>query len=170
MTSFEGEVWKPIQESADYFVSNLGNVRSNKKRIEGNLKQLVDKDGYLVVSISTKPKRRLLKIHRLVAQAFIDNPESKPQVCHKDGSKDNNVYTNLYWGTAKENNVDKVSHGTVARGEKQGLSKLKKEEVIEIKRLLSKGETATSLGKKFGVHKSTIKTIKCGKSWGWLNP
>ena len=163
------EIWKPIEGCEGYFVSNLGNVKSNKNRVKGNLKLLVDKDGYLTVWVSTKPKRRLLKVHRLVAQAFVDNPENKPQVCHKDGSKDNNVYTNLYWGTAKENNREKISHGTIARGEAQGLSKLKKEDVIEIKRLLSEGVRNITLAKRFGVNKSTIATIKSGGSWSWLD-
>jgi hypothetical protein len=164
----EEELWKPVQESPNYFVSNLGNVKSNKGRVAGNLKLSTDKDGYRTICISTGDKRRLLKVHRLVAQAFVDNPDSKPQVCHIDGNKQNNTPDNLYWGNALENNRDKIKHGTVARGETQGLSKLTKDEVLQIKVLLSDGISSNVIGKMFGVHKSTIKTIKAGKSWSWL--
>jgi DNA-binding NarL/FixJ family response regulator len=164
----EEELWKPVQESPNYFVSNFGNVKSNKGRVAGNLKLSTDRYGYRTICISTGDKRRLLKVHRLVAQAFVDNPDSKPHVCHIDGNKQNNTPENLYWGNPLENNRDKIKHGTIARGEAQGLSKLTKSEVLQIKDLLSKGISSNVIGKEFDVHKSTIKTIKSGKSWSWL--
>lgn len=163
------EIWKPIQESPNYFVSNLGNIKSNKNRIKGNLKPLKDKDGYFTVSVRETGKMRLLKVHRLVAQAFIDNPENKPQVCHIDGDRGNNYYKNLYWGTSKENNRDKIKHGTLAKGNKIGISKLTADDVLKIRGLISEGSSSGVIAKIFGVHRSTVKSIRSGKTWSWLS-
>ena len=72
--------------------------------------------GYLVVKLCKNNIRSNKKIHRLVAQAFIPNPENKPQVNHIDEDKTNNMVSNLEWMTAKEN----TNHGT--RNERSGKS------------------------------------------------
>lgn len=69
----------------------------------GFYKPIKDCDGYLRVRIHTSFKNRYLSVHRLVAKAFIPNPENKPQVNHKDGNKLNNDVSNLEWVTPKEN-------------------------------------------------------------------
>lgn len=84
-----------------YEASNLGRVRnSTTKRI---LTPTVDKYGYYVVCLYDKGKRHSVKVHRMVAVAFVDNRENKPQIDHIDGDKTNNTYTNLRWVTPKEN-------------------------------------------------------------------
>lgn len=83
-----------------YDVSNFGNVRSlsgGKRR--GKQLKLSNRFGYRAVSIGGKTQ----SVHRLVAKAFIPNPEGKPQVNHIDGVKDNNHVENLEWATAQEN-------------------------------------------------------------------
>ena len=94
------EVWKEISWTDErYFVSDKGRVISlcNSKPII--LKPFICGDGYYCVSICNKDKR----IHRLVAQAFIDNIDNKPIVHHIDGNKCNNKKNNLMWATHKEN-------------------------------------------------------------------
>ena len=96
------EVWKDIAGYEGlYRVSNLGNVES---LVTGKvLKKLPHSTGYHAVVLykNRKPKRCIL--HRLVAEAFIPNPENKPTVNHKNGDKHDNCITNLEWATHKEN-------------------------------------------------------------------
>lgn len=82
-------------------VKALGNDRTRKDRI---LKPAKDKKGYLVVGLSKQGKLKTHRVHRLVAQAFIPNPQNLEQVNHKDEDKTNNQLTNLEWCTRLYNN------------------------------------------------------------------
>ena len=84
-----------------YKISNIGNVYSCKKEII--MKTRFDKDGYKQINLYKNGKNYTLKIHRLVANAFIENKYNKPQVNHKDGNKANNRVDNLEWCTNYEN-------------------------------------------------------------------
>ena len=98
------EIWKDIKgyEGA-YQVSNLGNVKSLKT----NKNLYYTKSGrnreYLKVSLVRNNKRKMVSIHRLVAEHFISNPNNYPCVNHKDECKNNNVWTNLEWCDEKYN-------------------------------------------------------------------
>ena len=96
------EVWKEIEGyEGMYSVSTPGNVysiRSGKL-----LKPNKDHGGYLYVSLFNHCKQKCAKIHRLVAEAFIKNPETKRTVNHIDGNKENNCVENLEWATHSEN-------------------------------------------------------------------
>jgi hypothetical protein len=102
------EEWKDIQDYENYEVSNLGNVRNKKT---GRILKSYDKGGYAVVGLS-KTKGKIFQVHRLVCQAFILNPENKPQVNHIDKNGLNNNIKNLEWNTVLENNIHR-SNGVI---------------------------------------------------------
>ena len=93
-----------------YQVSNLGNVKSlgngdnnNNVGKEKMLKLRKDKDGYLTVFLYIHNYKKSYKVHRLVALAFLPNPNNYPQINHKDKNKSNNNVDNLEWCTAQYN-------------------------------------------------------------------
>ncbi len=98
------EEFKAI-ENYDYSISNHGNVKNNKSgRI---LKAMSNKKGYYLIDLSKNGKSNKILVHRLVANAFIPNPENKPQVDHIDNNKTNNNVNNLRWCTNDENQFNK---------------------------------------------------------------
>lgn len=95
------EVWKKVKGYEDYEVSSWGRVR-NGATYDVLWQEKHDK-GYMRVNLFSNGKKHHLKVHRLVALAFVPNPDGKPQVNHKDGNNRNNSYTNLEWVTDEEN-------------------------------------------------------------------
>ena len=97
----EQEMWKDIEEyNGEYQVSNLGRVKSFKNNKEKLLKPFFTKtnqEGYLVVNLCQNNKRKIKLVHRLVAEAFIPNPNNFPFINHKDEDKTNNNVDNLEW-------------------------------------------------------------------------
>ena len=91
-----------------YQVSDQGRVKSFKWNKERFLKPSMDKDGYLLVTLCAGGKRKTLKVHRLVCEAFHENPDNKPQVNHINEDKTDNRACNLEWCTCKQN----VNHGS----------------------------------------------------------
>ncbi len=122
-----------------YSVDSTGSVISHYKNI--TLKLTNNGRGYFNVKLMTqlKPvkKYKTLYIHRLVAQAFIPNPENKPQVNHIDGNKANNDVSNLEWTTAKEN----MEHASTTGLVNTNCSKATEEELIQIIKEFLKGNT-----------------------------
>lgn len=101
----QNEEWKFISISPRWSVSNLGRIRNNATgRI---LKCHINNKGYVIVTIRARGIGlcKSVKMHRLVAEAFIPNPEDKPQVNHIDGNKTNNNVNNLEWCTNSENQL-----------------------------------------------------------------
>ena len=93
--------------SIDIF-GNVINIETNKE-----VKQQKNKFGYMNVSLYRDGKQKQYKVHRLIAKAFIPNPQNKEQVNHIDGNKTHNVVWNLEWTTSKENNVHASDTGLV---------------------------------------------------------
>jgi hypothetical protein len=116
------EQWRPIPEVGEgvcYEVSSLGNVRSVDRIVNGSVVEgvrIVNREmtttGYYRVNISDgNGKRKKLRVHRLVASAFVQNPDGLPQVNHINGNKLDNRADNLEWVTAKQNTRHSIRSG-----------------------------------------------------------
>lgn len=117
------EVWKDIQGYEDkYQVSNYGRVRSKERVVDRgkygllevhakNLTARQKENGYLIVGLYSHNKGKNAYIHRLVAKAFIPNPDNLPTVNHKDGNKKHNFVSNLEWTSYSDNNKHAYNHG-----------------------------------------------------------
>jgi hypothetical protein len=163
-------------ENTSYKVDEFGNVYglSNNK-----LRPATDKKGYLRVGLMIDGKLQTKKVHRLVAQAFIENSENKPCVNHINCIKSDNRVENLEWCTYKENtkhaiennifsfqSSDKSMNINPKKGELNGMSKLKKEQVLEIRNLFKpRIFTRKMLAEKFNVTENCIKDVLSYKSW-----
>lgn len=118
------EQWRPIEGYEGlYEVSNLGRVKSlgnDKNRKEKILRPVMTKKGYLQLFLSKEGKAKRFFVHRLVAQAFIPNPEGLPQINHKDENPSNNRVENIEWCDCKYN----INYGTHKERQVQtGISK-----------------------------------------------
>lgn len=155
------EVWRPIDLDTRYKVSSKGKVMG----VKGMMKNQKGSH-YFHVEIAGITKL----VHRLVAQAFIPNPENKSQVNHKDGNKLNNSVENLEWCTVKENTIHAFEHGLrngdAVKGEKQWNSKLTEDQVLDIRS--RKGELLKNISLEFGVSVPTISMIRNNKVWKHL--
>lgn len=99
----EQEIWKQIENFENYEVSTYGRVRKNYKNKKVKYLKPMKTNGYLCVELWKNRKRKRIKIHRLVAIAFISNPDNLPQVNHKDLNKENNNVENLEWISNRDN-------------------------------------------------------------------
>lgn len=113
------EIWKDVVGYEGlYQVSNLGRVRSTDKYDRlgrfhtGKILAIKDNGaGYLTLPLNRDGKHKMMLVHRMVAKAFVDNPNGYPQVNHIDGDKTNNVFTNLEWCTQSHNVKHAVNLG-----------------------------------------------------------
>jgi hypothetical protein len=115
------EIWKPVNEFPNYHISSFGNIKNviTNKPLKPNLKS-----GYYHVSLVNEIIKKSLKIHRLVALAFIENPENKSDVNHKDKNKLNNNVKNLEWMTRKENNIHRCQGINITTNKNKAIYKI----------------------------------------------
>jgi hypothetical protein len=176
------EIFKDIKGyEGMYQISNLGNVKSLSRPRSETQKNMITKDRILKSSISNRGYKRVilvkdkikksLLVHRLIAIAFIPNPENKKDINHKDSDRLNNNIDNLEWCTPKENTAHMIDNGRMnwsnaARGEKHGISKLTEDQVREIKTHLRDGNISQrQLARKYNIHNTAIYFIKSGRNW-----
>ena len=160
--------WKQIDGFGGlYEVSTEGLIRSWHKRSKGQLVQTHEsQDGYRRLCLSYCGESRGFDVHRLVAEAFLPNPDTKPQVNHKDGNKANNHVSNLEWVTGSENTLHALNkHLSPQIGESHSFAKLTRAQVIEIKNRLAAGEQQKSIAKDYPVTRRTVSDIKTGRKW-----
>ena len=164
------EIWKETEISG-YFISNLGRLKGRSGKIINTY--LNKRTGYLNVCLKPNGrngKAKCLKVHILVAKAFIPNPENKSCVNHIDANKENNVYTNLEWCTYQENTQHAVKNNliTYLKGEDNPQAKLTNEQVSWIREHYIPRDSvfgARALGIKFGVSHNRILDIINNKTY-----
>lgn len=187
------EVWKEVFDNKYYLVSNKGRIRSlftNKER-----SPFTTKKGYKRVGLyyyekgrdegeldKRGRKRKTLKrygmegvqknklVHQLVLRTFTKKPEWATMVNHKDGDKKNNSLENLEWSTNSRNMRHAYKNGLNKRrsGGESGNSRLKIEEVREIRKRIKEGDSDTTIGRDYDVTAANIYRIRKGQTWkGW---
>jgi hypothetical protein len=169
----KNEIWKDVPKfDGLYQISNFGRIVSYDRidkygrLFKGKvLQNNVTSGGYLKVGLCYNSVMKHFGVHRLVALAFIPNPENKPQVNHLNGIKFDNRVENLEWCTAQENKVHSVNNGT-STGHSALLTE---DDVRKIKELLgNRNLTHMDIAIMFGVVKSTITKINTGINWGHI--
>jgi hypothetical protein len=158
--------WKEIRDYPGYFVSDEGHIRTTGLR-PGLLKPATER-GYKRVHLTNNKKGRSIRVHRLVADAFIPNPLNLPYVNHKDADKSNNHATNLEWCTHDNNMKHAWALGLPKThyGESHGMSRLTEHDVLNIRRLYSTGKTSyPKLSRQFGISISHAHRIVSKQIW-----
>lgn len=172
------EIWKEIEGyNGVYFVSNIGNVKSINHYLLGRngsgkqtgriLKPQKSYKGYLRIALSNNKIIFTTGAHRLVATAFIPNPENKPQVNHINGIKTDNCVENLEWCTNSENQSHAVKNGLCRPNysEKHHNSKLTNQQVLLVRMLNKNGRTGNSLVREFEVSNVAMNNILRNKTY-----
>lgn len=161
---------KDIPGYPNYFVTDEGDVYSRDYRRYGTIQKLkpgLGKRGYLLVSLWNDGKAKTFTIHRLVANAFIPNPDDLPQINHEDFIKINNNVDNLEWCNNSYNHIHSFKCGRIPiKGEGHGSHKLTEQEVIEIRFRYIKGIVgAYLLAEEYDVVPTTIYDIVKNQTW-----
>jgi len=170
------EEWRRIPgQDEEYEASSQGRIRSwklqgptKRRRAEPKiLKEWEDPQGYRHVTLVKNSKVTRYSVHTLVAKTFLGPSEGR-MVLHGDGNPSNNRVSNLRWGTAKENQGDRVLHGTQIVGTEHHSSKLSPDDVALARKLYVKGSTeygSVALARRFGVHQSSMYAAIHGHTW-----
>lgn len=156
------EQWRAV-DGWPYEVSSSGRVR----RVGGRLiAAVLSRYGYLTASLWARPRRWNPFVHKLVAGAFLGPCPDGFGVNHRDGKKTNNSVQNLEYVTPAENSAHAKAMGLLARGERNGFSRLTESLVREIRQRVNAGESRRSIAKAMGFGRNTINRVASGETWG----
>ena len=166
LENFDGEQWRDVAGyEGRYQISNYGRVKSFQKNQVKILKPHLHTGGYLQVNLG---RQKRFKIHRLVAETFLDNPLHLAEVDHIHGNKMDNYFKNLKWVTLKENKRRAFKNGLYPSGEKNCRAKLTNEQVRWIRKNYKpydKKFGQRALVKKFGISPRTLFDVVRGKTY-----
>ena len=159
--------WRSIRGFPNYAVSTEGDVMSwpRPHGKGGALRWSLNTSGYRTVTLVANGKSYTKRVHRLVAEAFLEVCPGRPVVNHKNGDKQANRVDNLEWCTAYENERHATLTGLKAKGDRHGSVKLQDVEVCEIRRLSKAEIPRTTIARRFGVSLSHIGRIIRREGW-----
>lgn len=177
----EKEIWKPIKKYEGlYEISSIGNVKSLPKKTKVGIKnnhfamrkerilKLGERNGYKVVNLSNNKKSKTYYVHRLVAEAFIDNPYNYKYINHKDENKTNNNINNLEWCSFKYN----INYGTRNERASKSLKGKGAKAVYQYDyngNLIKKWDSITEIERELGYKATNICACCRGKYKGMYN-
>ena len=171
---------KQIKTYPNYSVTENGEVISTG-RIAGRsgkgfstkeltLTTMHNQNGYCMVNLYKDKKPKTRYVHRLVAEAYLENPANLPQVNHKDGNKDNNTVDNLEWCTSLHNNKHALSTGLREgmKGSTNSQAKLEEDQVRDIIKMMQQGLSNIEIAYEFNLHDRYVSLIRGKKRWKYL--
>lgn len=149
---------------ADYLIFNDGSIYGKRKK----LKPRIDADGYLAVTVGDMKHRTCIRVHRIIAEQFVQNPDNLPEVNHIDYDRANPSADNL----EQVSHQDNVSYSVQAGhyndrhdGEKNGRARTTWNEVLEMREAYTNGESIAQIAKRYGKPWSTVGNIVHNKTW-----
>ena len=157
---------KQVLGFEDYSVDTDGRIFSEKFGKVRELKGIDNGGGYLQVELWKNGKSKRMQMHRLVAMAFLDNPENYAEVNHKNGIKTDNRLDNLEWCSRSMNQKHAFAIGLKSnKGSKNNASKITDEQAIEIFSRLDNGEQPIEITKDYPTSRNAITKMKTGRTW-----
>jgi hypothetical protein len=162
------EIWKPIKGyDIEYLISDCGNIISPEHTIidkrgvkqhfrKREVKPVLHNTGYLVVTFRKQGKKVTIRIHRLIAELFVENPDNKPIIDHIDGDKTNNNAKNLRWVTNSEN----IRNENTYNNFKEKVTKIRKSEIKPVYQL----DDNYNVIAKFNSAEEAAKAMSCSAS------
>lgn len=161
-----GEVWKPVVGyEGVYEVSNMGRVVSYARCNPHLLALGGNRRGYPVATLAKQGRMHSYLVHRLVLEAFV-GPRGEGYECrHLNGNRKDNNLANICWGTPAENLADKIAHGGVTHGERNGRAILTAEIVASVRMRSLAGTTAAAMARELGVSRTAVERVIRGTTW-----
>jgi hypothetical protein len=173
-----GEIWKEVAGYEGlYEVSDLGRVRSTKRVLIDKIGRArryrskilsggVSDKGYWAIMLCKDAEQKMTLVARLVATAFIPNPDGKAEVNHKDGNKNDNSVSNLEWMTHQENSLHRNAVLGKNVGEAVHNSTMTNTQVIEIRKMRAETNlSCRAIGERFGVNGHAVYAAVMRRSW-----
>lgn len=169
----DGEIWMKIKNYPKYMVSNIGRIKRvyiGMPEADTIRKPVFNKKGYYRIQIRNDEGGRIWFLHRIVAEAFIPNPDNKPYVNHINGIKSDNRVENIEWCTNQENQNHAWKNGLKDSqlGEKCNLSTTSEDDVRLVRLFHDTGKSISEISKTLSLSKRVVQSITSKTAWKHL--
>lgn len=176
LKKIDDEIWKTIPETNNcYEISNYGRIKSFAlNRQEGNILKCSTNKGFKTFNLRTNEKNTRVYVHKLVAEIWLKKPsENHTFVTHIDRNLKNNHFSNLRWLTQEEikneyRDYFKKKYNSAKRKKVITNSRLKENDVIQLKSMLNRGVKQSRIAKLFCISEMQVTRIKKGENWNHI--